>query len=170
MALTRLNGVNGITGTIPQGNIANASLGAVTALPAAITTGKILQVAQSVGTTIVTAASGTVITSLSFTPTSSSNKVMLFANCAQIRKADAGTGSAAAIRVYVGSTATNCKSENEGYPESESDTRGNITCVGFHDCWSGAETVSVQTNGFGSNVSYSWQNAPTTLIVMEVEQ
>jgi hypothetical protein len=148
----------------------NNTLSSITALPAAITTGKILQVAQSVGTTIVTAASGTVITSLSFTPTSSSNKVMLFANCAQIRKADAGTGSAAAIRVYVGSTATNCKSENEGYPESESDTRGNITCVGFHDCWSGAETVSVQTNGFGSNVSYSWQNAPTTLIVMEVEQ
>jgi hypothetical protein len=43
MALTRLNGINAITGTIPQGNIANASLGAVTALPAAIPTGKVLQ-------------------------------------------------------------------------------------------------------------------------------
>ena len=52
MALTRLNGINAITGTIPQGNIANASLGAVTALPAAIPTGKVLQV---VGSTFNTA-------------------------------------------------------------------------------------------------------------------
>ena len=35
MALTRLGGANAISGTIPQGNIANASLGAVTTLPAA---------------------------------------------------------------------------------------------------------------------------------------
>tara|TARA_R100000353_G_scaffold174113_1_gene141431 strand:+ start:485 stop:991 length:507 start_codon:yes stop_codon:yes gene_type:complete len=168
MALTRLgpnqllNLASNVTGTLPA---ANGGTGATS-----FKAGKIVQVAQSVSTTIVTPSSATNITSLSFTPTSSSNKVMLFANCSQIRKADAGTGSAAAIRVYVGSTATNCKSENEGYPESESDTRGNITCVGFHDCWSGAETVAVQTNGFGSNISYSWQNAPTTLIVMEVEQ
>ena len=44
MAITRLGGANAISGTIPQGNIANASLGAVTALPAAITTGTVLQV------------------------------------------------------------------------------------------------------------------------------
>ena len=44
MAITRLGGANAISGTIPQGNIANASLGAVTALPAAISTGKVLQV------------------------------------------------------------------------------------------------------------------------------
>jgi len=36
MALTRLGGANAITGTIPQGNIANASLGAVTTLPAGV--------------------------------------------------------------------------------------------------------------------------------------
>ena len=132
--------------------------------------GKIVQVAQSVSTTAVTPSSATIITSLDFTPTSSSNKVLLFANCAQIRKADAGTGSAASIRIFVGSTATNAQSSNEGYPESESDTRGNITTIGHHDCWSGQQTVSVKSDGFGSNVSYSYQDSPTTLIVMEVEQ
>ena len=132
--------------------------------------GKIVQVAQSVSTTAVTPSSATIITSLDFTPTSSSNKVLLFANCAQIRKADAGTGSAAAIRIFVGSTATNAQSSNEGYPESESDTRGNITTIGHHDCWSGQQTVSVKSDGFGSNISYSYQDSPTTLIVMEVEQ
>jgi len=35
MAITRLGGANAISGTIPQGNIANSSLGAITALPAA---------------------------------------------------------------------------------------------------------------------------------------
>jgi hypothetical protein len=168
MALTRigpnqsLNLASNVTGTLPA---ANGGTGATS-----FKAGKVVQVAQSVNSTAITPSSATVITSLSFTPTSSSNKVMLFANCAQIRKADAGTGSAASIRVYVGSTATNCKSENEGYPESESDTRGNITCVGHHDCWSGAETVSVKTDGFGSNITYSNQDSPTTLIVMEVEQ
>ena len=132
--------------------------------------GKIVQVAQSVSTTAVTPSSATIITSLDFTPTSSSNKVLLFANCAQIRKADAGTGSAASIRIFVGSTATNAQSSNEGYPESESDTRGNITTIGHHDCWSGQQTVSVKSDGFGSNISYSYQDSPTTLIVMEVEQ
>jgi len=33
MAIVKLNAANGLTGTIPQGNIANASLNAVTALP-----------------------------------------------------------------------------------------------------------------------------------------
>ena len=51
MAITRLGGANAITGTIPQGNIANASLGAVTALPAAIATGKVLQVVQDTSVT-----------------------------------------------------------------------------------------------------------------------
>jgi len=42
MAITRLGGANAISGTIPQGNIANASLGAVTALPAAIDVGSMI--------------------------------------------------------------------------------------------------------------------------------
>jgi len=130
---------------------------------------KVLQVAYAVNTTEVTTSGGVVITSLSFTPTNASNKVLLFANCGQIRKATAGTGSAASIQVFVGSTGTNSKSGNEGYPESEADTRGNITCVGYHDCWSGAETVSVKSSGFGTGISYSYQSAPTTLIVLEVE-
>ena len=70
MALTRLNGVNGITGTIPQGNIANASLGAVTALPAAITTGKVINYYSNVNTSQSTVSNSvtTVISSPNITP------------------------------------------------------------------------------------------------------
>ena len=43
MAITRLVGANAISGTLPAANINNTSIGNITALPAAITTGKILQ-------------------------------------------------------------------------------------------------------------------------------
>ena len=147
----------------------NNTISAITALPAAITTGKIVQAAYAVSTSEVTTSSGAVITSLSFTPTSSSNKVILFGNVSQIRKADAGTASAAGIDIRVGSTQTNARGMNEGYPQDESDIRGNITCIGYHDCWSGAETVALKSSGFGSNISYNYQSAPATLVVLEVE-
>jgi len=83
MAITRLGGANAITGTIPQGNIANASLGAVTALPAAIATGKVLQVLSTAKTSGfgTTSSSLTDITGLSvaITPSSSSNKIFITA-------------------------------------------------------------------------------------------
>lgn len=147
----------------------NNSLSNISSLPAAIATGKIVQAAYAVNTTEITTSGGATITSLSFTPTSSSNKVILFGNCAQIRKSTAGTGSAAGIDIKVGSTTTNAQASNEGYPESESDTRGNITCIGYHDCWSGADTVALKSAGFGSGISYSYQSAPSTLVVLEVE-
>ena len=85
MAITRLGGANAISGTIPQGNIANASLGAVTSLPAAIATGKVLQVvsgnhtsqASTTGTTFVDLSSNT---NVSITPASTSNKVLVMAH------------------------------------------------------------------------------------------
>ena len=154
MALTKIN---------------NNTLSAVTTLPSAIATGKIVKAAYAVNTTEVTTSGGAVITSLSFTPTSASNKVILFANCTQIRKASAGTGSAAGMNIFVGSAQTNARASNEAYPGSGSDIRGQLTCLGYHDCWSGAETVAVKSGGFGSGISYSYQSSPTTLVVLEVK-
>ena len=75
MAITRLGGANAISGTIPQGNIANASLGAVTALP--FGTGKVLQLLSTSFATNTTSSSSTYAdvtgASLSITPSSSSN-------------------------------------------------------------------------------------------------
>jgi len=79
MAITRLGGANAITGTIPQGNIANASLGAVTALPAGVG-GKVLQVVngnfgteQNISNTSYQDSAVT----LNITPSSSSSKVLI---------------------------------------------------------------------------------------------
>ena len=80
MALSKIDAVNFLTGTIPQGNVANASLGAVTALPAAITTGKVLQVVQASFTSQVAIAStsftDTDIT-LAITPSATSSKILV---------------------------------------------------------------------------------------------
>ena len=83
MALSKIDAANFLTGTIPQGNVANASLGAVTALPGAIATGKILQVVQTSMDSVISQSCnvGTRydVTGLSasITPSSSSNKVLV---------------------------------------------------------------------------------------------
>ena len=80
MAITRLGGANAITGTIPQGNIANASLGAVTALPAAIPTGKVLQVVTSTPTAIFSTTSTSLVDtgySVTITPTATNSKMIV---------------------------------------------------------------------------------------------
>jgi len=81
MAITRLGGANAITGTLPAANINNTSIGNVTSLPAAIATGKVLQVvnATKTDTLATTSSSFTDITGLSasITPSSTSNKIFV---------------------------------------------------------------------------------------------
>ena len=79
MALSKIDAANFLTGTIPQGNVANASLGAVTALPAAISTGKVLQVVSANRTSAITTnqTSFTQTFGLSITPSSTSSKIFV---------------------------------------------------------------------------------------------
>lgn len=80
MAIIKVNGPVGITGTIPQGNIANASLGAVTALPAAIPTGKVNQIVQAVNSTTATLTSSSYTAcgdQIAITPSASTSKVLI---------------------------------------------------------------------------------------------
>ena len=89
MAITRLGGATAITGTIPQGNIANASLGAVTALPAAIPTGRVLQVVNAISTTEVVNNSETWTDtgcSAAITPSATSSKIFITANIQGVGK------------------------------------------------------------------------------------
>ena len=104
MAITRLGGANAITGTIPQGNIANASLGAVTALPAAIPTGKILQVVHAHTATIANSTSTTYADTgltATITPSSSSNKIIVVVSQSV---AKLGANTSGNFRVYRDST------------------------------------------------------------------
>jgi hypothetical protein len=78
MALSKIDAVNFLTGTIPQGNVANASLGAVTALPAGVG-GKVLQVVTgTTSSSTATSAGSFVATSLTanITPSATSSKIV----------------------------------------------------------------------------------------------
>ena len=82
MALSKIDVANFLDGTIPQGNVANASLGAVTALPAGVG-GKVLQVIHSNFSTYVNSTSTSYIQSsltASITPSSTSSKILIFMN------------------------------------------------------------------------------------------
>jgi hypothetical protein len=82
MAITRLGGANAISGTIPATNVANATLNNITALPAAIPTGKILQVVTAHDNTNTSNTSSSTYVAatdvdISITPSSSSSKVFV---------------------------------------------------------------------------------------------
>jgi len=82
MALSKIDAANFLTGTIPQGNVANASLGAVTSLPGAIATGKVLQQVHATTTTQVSSSSTTLVdTTLTaaITPSATSSKILVLA-------------------------------------------------------------------------------------------
>ena len=105
MAITRIGGANAITGTIPQGNIANASLGAVTALPAAIPTGKVLQTVTATSTSsTATTSTSFVVTNLTLniTPSATSSKIYVVA-CSGFYNASE-TGDQGAATIYRDST------------------------------------------------------------------
>ena len=112
MALTRIGGANAITGTIPQGNIANASLGAVTALPTGLG-GKVLQVVQAVKTDVFYNSGSTSFTditglSLAITPSANSSKVLVLLN---INIGSQGSQTVRLLRdstaIYIGDSASN---------------------------------------------------------------
>ena len=107
MAITRLGGANAITGTIPQGNIANASLGAVTTLPSAIATGRVLQVLTATDSTTRNTTSTSFVTgsntaTVNITPSATSSKIFvtLSGHCSIPTQ----TGHSNRITVYRGST------------------------------------------------------------------
>ena len=85
MALTRLPVANTLSGTIASTNIANASLNAVTALPGAIATGKVLQVLTYTDNTQRSSTSSSFVncsTTLSgaITPSATSSKILITTN------------------------------------------------------------------------------------------
>jgi len=61
MALSKIDAVNFLTGTIPSGNVANATLNAVTALPAAVDVGSLIKLSSQTGTSVASVEVGSSI-------------------------------------------------------------------------------------------------------------
>jgi hypothetical protein len=101
MALSKIDVANFLDGTIPQGNVANASLGAVTALPAGVG-GKVLQVVTGTTTTRVESSSSTYADtnlSVTITPSSSSNKIYIIGTQAECFKSSSNSANSIHIRL-----------------------------------------------------------------------
>jgi len=176
MAITRLGGATAITGTIPQGNIANASLGAVTALPAAISTGKVLQVvsASKTDTTSTTSSSYTDITgmSVSITPSSTSNKIFTLFD---INLSTSSTGRNDFVRLMRDSTAI---VDPINYWRLSDTTFIYNACGSFLDTPSSTSSLTFKLQWLsegGSNTVYlnrrgdnSLRRATSTITVMEI--
>ena len=82
MALSKIDVANFLDGTIPQGNVANATLNAVTALPGAIATGKVLQIVTATdgtnrSTTSQTFGLNSSTLTLNITPSATSSKILI---------------------------------------------------------------------------------------------
>tara|TARA_R100001082_G_scaffold62374_1_gene34931 strand:- start:310 stop:840 length:531 start_codon:yes stop_codon:yes gene_type:complete len=81
MALSKIDAANFLTGTIPQGNVANATLNAVTTLPAGVG-GKVLQVVTATDNTQRSTTSSSFVTgsntlSVDITPSATSSKIFV---------------------------------------------------------------------------------------------
>jgi hypothetical protein len=179
MAITRLGGANAISGTIPQGNIANASLGAVTALPAAIATGSVLQVVQAITTTAVTHTSdgGQVDTGLtaSITPSATSSKILVLIS--QSNKVERGSATSLEydLRLFRDSTEVE-KWTNVCAEDVTNDAKfyGSNHAYHFQDSPSSTSSITFKTtgqivsSGGGRTVAFQNSSAPSTMTLMEI--
>ena len=177
MALTRLGGANAISGTIPQGNIANASLGAVTALPAAIPTGKVLQsvntyVSSGDKTTTSNTFSDLSGVSLSITPSATSSKILLMVNTNMYNTT---SGSYWKLRWErdIGGTSTTFGSGSYGLSHArtavDNDFFGGVgmTYLDSPNTTS-AITYTVQIAADGGTASFGVNNMPSSIFAYEI--
>ena len=131
MAITRLGGATAITGTIPQGNIANASLGAITAIPAGVG-GKVLQIQttfkSSVSSITTNGDNAVDITGMSvaITPSSSSSKILVQASLFYMFN-DTTYGSLGGINIMrnTGAIGTGGQSYSSGTVVGEANSNSN---------------------------------------------
>ena len=171
MALSKIDAANFLTGTIPQGNVANASLGAVTALPAAIPTGKVLQVVTgTTSSSTATSAGSFVSTSLTanITPSATSSKIVALV-CGG--EADTGAnGRNMHSTIFRGST--NLGNSTAGMVTAygaSSRVQGNSS-VGIVDSPSSTSelTYTCYIKSGGGSVTLNANSCLTSLILMEV--
>jgi len=169
MAITRLGGANAITGTIPQGNIANASLGAVTALP--FGTGKVLQIQKQTTTGEVTSTSSSYSTfgsaAVTLTTLSASSKFLCIFNARRVF--NNGTGN----NDYTFTDGTNESSFqrfNSGYGASGTAINPALTGIIYGSHSAGASiTITPQFKTSGGNFIIGDSGGVSTHYVMEIE-
>ena len=172
MAITRLGGATAITGTIPQGNIANASLGAVTALPGAIATGTVLQTISATTTSSVATSSTTPVTTgltANITPSATSSKIQILCLGGEI---DTGAnGRAGSPTIYRDSTNLGNGSTGMGSIYGTSSRIQAIPSVGYLDSPSSTSQITYALyfrSGGGNAITFDANACKASIILMEI--
>jgi hypothetical protein len=175
MAITRLGGANAITGTLPAANINDTSISNITALPAAISTGKVLQVVTAKSTTETFTSSGTYsdIASVSITPASTSNKILVIGSVNSFRR-EGGSSGILTARVSDKSSFNQKLVHAAMYDGSSGAMRqGGVTGSFLHSpSTTSAKTYYIQfaSNNSGQSVGIGDNNeSNSTITVMEIE-
>ena len=180
MAITRLGGANAITGTLPATNINDTSIGNITALPAAIATGKVLQVvtgtSESSGTTTSATFSSTGL-SASITPSSSSNKIFVTCSFSGSKNSDANDTDWAYFSIFRDSTDIGGSNGRgiTGHYLYTADTADNHYPVNMvvldRPSSTSSLTYSVQYASSGANdtISFNNRSMKTSIVLMEIE-
>ena len=183
MAITRLGGANAISGTLPAANINNTSIGNITALPGAISTGKILQVNQGTTsvehTTTSTTPADTGLT-VDITPASSSNKVLVIASFAMRMHRTSSYYANAMVNLKRGTTNIIARSggnvQDYGFESNALSSNTLYMTIRMHlhildsPSTTSATTYKIQTAAFASStVKSQWNSQPGYITAMEVE-
>ena len=157
MALSKIDAANFLTGTIPQGNVANASLGAVTALPGAISTGKVLQVQSTVGVNIFSTSSTSFVDvtnlSLTITPAATSSKILLLLNTNMYANTLANYWALRWERAISGGATTFIGNSTYGISFARS--------AQAHDFWGGVGMTYLDSPSTTSEITYQVQASTT---------
>ena len=148
----------------------NNTISAITALPAAITTGKILQSVYAVTTTTVslTSTTWTDVLSLNITPSATSSKILVLASCGGLSRH--GGDTELQLRILRGSTSiSQTKGLNDGASGFISTAGCSLNELDAPSSTS-AQTYKIQINNRDANgtVIISANNADTSLTLMEI--
>ena len=160
MALSKIDAVNFLTGTIPSGNIATSSL-------AAAATGKVLQVVQGTTSTPVdhsTSSYADTGLSASITPSSSSNKVLVMVQ----QHCFVSGNNGGSVKILRGSTAIYTPVETYGISaDGLSIDFRNYHSFSYLDSPSSTSALTFKTQARAYNITFKTQpNSFTSFITL----
>jgi len=180
MALTRLVGANAISGTLPAANINNTSISSVTSLPAAIATGKVLQVVTNDHATRFVTSSTSYVAATGYdvviTPSATSSKIFLISSGQMDNEASGRIAYGTFYRTISGGSATHIGGDIEGIAQVyEAD--GRVQAPMTLSMLDSPNTTSeityqiycrTQTGGSGGQVSYNNNEGSAKFTAFEI--
>ena len=176
MALSKIDAANFLTGTIPSGNVANATLNAVTALPGAIATGKVIQVVSAtLGSQVNSTTSSDADTGLNanITPSSTSSKILIQVSHSGVLKYTGASTLGVKLKLFRDSTELDVLSAEAAWNNTSNFQDVGSVSNDYLDSPSTTSQINYKTtiacaNVTGTNVAIGSGSSLSTIILMEI--